>query len=325
MTVGVLVFVIAGGALFFWSHAPPARARERAVRPIPLSGDASQSEAELSALAWWGDRLVLVPQYPERFDDAFFTIAEADLEAFLERGVAPPIGRLPIDLPDLATLGYDGFEAIVFSDDEVFAAIEIERAEDGSVGLLVRGEVVDERIVFQAEPMARMAAQNELANTGYEALVLHDDRLLAFYETNGEINEAPQVLVFDRALRPVGELSLDHLEYRVTDASEMDARGRFWVANYHWPGAPWGAGSCALTEAHGQGLSHARCATVERLVEMVATDGAVRPTGRAPIQLELVDDAHARNWEGLVRWGERGFLVVTDEHPESILGFVEGR
>lgn len=114
------------------------------------------------------------------------------------------------------------------------------------------------------------------------------------------------------------------LEYRVTDATEADAEGRFWVTNYHWPGSPWQPGVCTLTARHGTGDTHSHCRTVERLVELQWRAGEVRPTERAPILLELIDDDHARNWEGLVRLGSRGFLVVTDEHPESILAFVPG-
>ena len=29
--------------------------------------------------------------------------------------------------------------------------------------------------------------------------------------------------------------------------------------------------------------------------------------------LRLIDDEHARNWEGLVRFRDRGFLIATDE------------
>ena len=40
-----------------------------------------------------------------------------------------------------------------------------------------------------------------------------------------------------------------------------------------------------------------------------------------PIQLELDKDS-PRNWEGIVRIDDIGFLIATDKHPEMILGFV---
>ena len=112
------------------------------------------------------------------------------------------------------------------------------------------------------------------------------------------------------------------IEYRVTDATTLDDRDRFWVINYHWPGAPWHTGACEITERYGQGASHARCRTVERLVELQRTAQGIQATDRAPVQLELLDDEHPRNWEGIVRLPGRGFLLVTDEHPTTIFAFV---
>ncbi|MGD8794675.1 MAG: hypothetical protein PVF47_19150, partial [Anaerolineae bacterium] len=60
---------------------------EVAVRPIPLAGPAAQAEAEFSGMAWYGEHLVLLPQYPGRFeggdDGALFTLPRAEIVAFL--------------------------------------------------------------------------------------------------------------------------------------------------------------------------------------------------------------------------------------------------
>jgi hypothetical protein len=40
---------------------------------------------------------------------------------------------------------------------------------------------------------------------------------------------------------------------------------------------------------------------------------------------ELIDGAPARHREGVVRLGDRGFSVVTDEPPASLLAFVARR
>jgi hypothetical protein len=57
-------------------------------------------------------------------------------------------------------------------------------------------------------------------------------------------------------------------------------------------------------------------------VEFRYTNAQISSTSRAPIQLELREDGRARNWEGLVRLDQRGFLLMTDKYPETILGFV---
>ena len=332
--LGVTALVALGGLLWLVENPPPEQNHEVPLRLIPLAGGAEHASAEISAMAWAGDQLVLVPQYPGLLEGlasgTAFVIARAQLEAFVEgRAEAVEVTHAQVVATGMesAIEGFDGFEAIVFDGDEVFATIEARRDDAATVGWLLRGRVERDAdgglaaVIFDPERRARLPAQNDLVNTGYEALVLQGDRLLAIYETNGDVNEAPRVLAFDRELRPVGELDLDALEYRVTDATEVDARGRFWVTNYHWPGAPWQPGVCQLTERYGEGASHARCRTVERLVELRITDDRVTLTRTPPILFELLDDEHARNWEGAVRFGD-GFLVVTDEHPASILAYV---
>lgn len=332
MVLGVLTFVTAGWAFYVWTRPATEPPREVRITRIPLTGGASESRAEISGLAWFGDQLVLLPQYPERFPtdghDGLFAIPRARIEAFLDGTDTRPIEprRVPFEVERLETElpGFDGFESIVFVGHHVYATVESRADAQATVGWLMPGQVVGEleRVVMDATRRVRLRAQNDLPNTSYESLVAQGDRLLAIYETNGEVNPHPEVLVFDHQLRSRGALQLEKIEYRITDATEMDSHGRFWVTNYHWPGAPWEAGACPITEEYGQGETHARCATVERLVELTVTDHGVVVTHEPPILLELLDDEHARNWEGIVRLGDRGFLIATDEHPESILAFV---
>ena len=43
-----------------------------------------------------------------------------------------------------------------------------------------------------------------------------------------------------------------------------------------------------------------------------------------PIQMELLGSTQndARNWEGLVRLDNLGFLLITDEHPKTMLVYI---
>ena len=43
-------------------------------------------------------------------------------------------------------------------------------------------------------------------------------------------------------------------------------------------------------------------------------------TSTPPIQLAL--DEKSRNWEGLARLEDKGFLMIVDEHPRTILAFI---
>ena len=333
MAAGVLTLLTLGGLIWALRERPRPDAVEASLRVIPLVGGAERPEAEISGLAWYRRTLVMLPQYPERFatdesELSLLTLRRARIEAFLDGRAEGPleVGRVPLVAPGLEAQipEFDGFEAIAFAADRVFVTIESHRDREGTVGWLVGGRVEGEldRIVLEPAGRVRLRSQNDLPNIGYEALVVRGSELLVIYETNGEVNARPTALVFDLDLRPLREERMSPIEYRVTDATEADRRGRFWVANYHWPGAVWQTATCPLTEEHGQGPTHARCDTVERLVELVVTADGVAVTRRAPIQLELVDDDHARNWEGLVRLPGRGFLLATDEHPASLLGFV---
>ena len=59
---------------------------------------------------------------------------------------------------------------------------------------------------------------------------------------------------------------------------------------------------------------------MERLVEFKINSKEIVRTNTAPIQ--LVMEEKSRNWEGLVRLDKKGFLMITDEHPRTILSFI---
>jgi len=317
---------LAAGLSTMLGDSPAPIPTEVPVTPLSLDAPLDVPEAELSGLAWWHDQLVLLPQEPEQVGGALFAIARDHVEAALDghRDGPLPVRPIPFEGPVIDPDDFDGFEAIVFDGEDVWLAAELhgDRAA-GPVGRLFHGRVEGdlERIVIEPGGVT-LAPQTSLGNTAYETLVIQGDRLVAIYETNGEVNPAPRAPSFGRDLAREDELRIAPIEYRITDATEMDRRGRFWVSNYHWPGAPWSPGVCSLTERYGEGESHARCRTVERLVELRIGPDGVEPTDRAPILLELLDDAHPRNWEGIVRLRDRGFLLVTDEHPSTILAFV---
>lgn len=326
---GVLAFLALGAILYLWRLPRETRPSEVSIHVLELAAPLDDPEMEISGLAWWHDQLVLMPQYPDRHGDHLFAIARSAIDAYVDDpSNAEPLEARPVpfDTQGVEDMieGFDGFEALDFAGHDVYFAVEGDRDETQSAGFAVRGQVVGrlERVVLDPGRFSTIEPQNDLANTGYEALLVQGDRVLALYETNGEVNDAPRVMSFDRELHRSRDIPLQPIEYRVTDATAMDGQGRFWVANYHWPGAPWAPGVCSLTERYGEGESHSRCRTVERLVELRMTDRGISPTNRAPIQLELVDDEHARNWEGVVRLGDRGFLLATDEHPDTILAFV---
>ena len=76
-----------------------------------------------------------------------------------------------------------------------------------------------------------------------------------------------------------------------------------------------------LAQKFGLGPTHSQNETVERLVKMTYSASGITLADAPPIMLTLIPDT-SRNWEGLVLLDGRGFLLVTDKFPETILAFV---
>lgn len=306
--------------------APPV---EVPVRPLALAGPLAGPDAEISGLAWDGERLLLLPQYPGfAGPPALYSLTRAQIEAAIA-GDATPLTPTTIALVDAgvagSVAGFRGYEAIAVAEDRVWLCIEAETA-DGAIGYVVAGRLSGDRSQLVLDPASLVAVpqQTRLRNLAEEALVLAGERLLVLHEVNGAaVNPRPRAHAFDLALRPVDAVEMIGLEYRLTDATAIDADGRFWVTNYFFPGeAQLLPLHDPISHEHGEGRSHAAHATVERLVELELRAGQIFRGPSPPISLELLGDHAARNWEGIVRLGERGFLIATDRHPATVLAFV---
>mgnify|MGYP001028236145 CR=1 FL=1 len=311
-----------------------ATVSEQLVRVIPLAGTLADKDAEVSSLAWYGDYLIVLPQYPDRFasqdDGQVFAIPKDDILAFLDSTSDAPI--TPQDVAFVATglarqiQGFEGYEAIVFQGNRVFVTIE-SKPGTSMLGYLVAGEIAPDLSVLclDATTMTEIPPQADLSNMTDETLLVAGDRLITIYEANGAaVNPEPVARSFDLSLQPLDSIPFPTVEYRITDATDLDSGGRFWALNYFWPGddAKLKPAPDALVAKYGEGLTHARFTTIERLVEFQYAETGISLVGAPPIQLELIDDDHSRNWEGVVRLDGRGFLLMTDMYPETILGFV---
>ncbi len=308
---------------------------EAPVQILPLVGPLADRESEVSGLAWDSDRLVLMPENPERYPHgefgSLYYLTRTEIEQSVSENsyldLIPKV--IPFDDSGLSQRipGYEGFEAIAFRGDEVFMTIE-GSTDSGMMGYLIKGAVDPGtgRIRLDPASLREVEPQSEVGNMTYESLVLAQNRLLTFHEINGVgLNLKPRAVVADLALDEVSSIPMEHMEYRLTDATETDSEGRFWVINYFWPGdTAMSPAEDPLAKRFGEGQSHSKSEAVERLVEFQVVNGKVRLTNQPPIQLKLAED-ESRNWEGIVRFGEEGFLVVTDKYPRTILAFVRNR
>jgi hypothetical protein len=318
------------------TETPESTVTEVSVTEIPLAGPVAQAQAEISGMAWYGDHLILLPQYPRvvfrEGNGALLALPKADLLAYLDGTLAGPLEPTPIPFlaPDVASQidGFEGYEAITFLGDQAFLTIEA-RTSGGMRGYLVSGRIAPDlsTLVLNPAVLTEIASQPEIGNKSEEAMLVAGDRLVTIYEVNGAaINPSPVAHLFDTQLAPAGTIPFPNVEYRITDATELDAEGRFWAINYFFPGdTELLPSSDPLADRYGQGPTHAQAPTVERLLEFSYSDSGIDLVDRPPIQLALIDSALGglgRNWEGLVRLDERGFLLVTDQFPDTILAFV---
>ncbi len=292
-----------------------------AVRELPLAGPAAERDAELSDLAWRGDELLFLPQYPDwrapGAPGALFALPRAALERAADGDPAPLVPReitvLGADLRGRIP-GFEGFEAIVFTgpDDCVLAVEE----QNGAAmrAYLVAGRMEQGGTVLRILPetLTETPLPVQLANMAVEALLWDGREITALFEAGGRnVNPAPTAAVFDAALRFQGLRPAPALEYRLTAATQPEADGRFWAVNYFWPGER------GLLRPPPEADPPAQ---VERLVRLRLTPRGVTADAAAPV--DILPQGEPRNWEGVAVLPGRGFLLATDKHPRTILGFV---
>jgi hypothetical protein len=302
---------------------------EQPVKLIPLAGAVADASAELSGTAWHGDSLILLPQYPERFgegDGMLFALPKQDILNNLDGKSTEPLTPTEITLVASGLKesipNFQGYEAIGFHGDQVFMTIE---AGDGTDmrGYLVSGVLSGNEIKLDTAKVVEIPLPIASENHTDEAMIVTEDQILTFYELNGAgLVAKPEAQVFDFELNPQPGISFPQIEYRVTDAA-LDSDGQVWVINYFYPGDTDMLPKVdPLAQTYGEGATHAQYDHVERLVKLSYSNSGITLTDAAPIQISLEKD-NARNWEGLVLLDQRGFLMVTDKFPGTLLGFVE--
>jgi hypothetical protein len=339
-TYAVVVLVLAFGLSACGGSRPaavpePDAPSEAPVTVLPLAGPLSNPLAEVSGLAWYGDHLLLLPQYPDfggyegPGDGRLFALSRAEVLAALDGTRTAPLEPTPIPFhaPGVRETidGFEGYEALSVVGERVFLTIEAET--DSTIGgQLVTGTLAPDLSALTVAtdgPHPFVHGQSRVENMAEEALVVVQDRVFSIHEANGAaVNPEPVAHAFDLGLAARGTVSFPTIEYRITDATDVDRAGRFWVINYFFPGdASLHTADDPIAERHGRGATHARGAGVERLLELRFDGTAFTATDTPPVQLELLSDQN-RNCEGLARLDHRGFLLVTDQFPGTILGFV---
>ncbi len=283
-------------------------------------------------MAWYGEWLILLPQYPtfnhRGGDGLIYALPRADILAFLDGQKEGPLTPVEIAFiaPGLsrAIAGYEGFEAIAFDGDRAYLTIEASPIS-GMTGHLVAAKMAPDMstLTIDVGQITAVASASGLPNKSDEALLVAGDHILTLHEANGAgVNDAPVAQRFHPNLEPASSLPFPTVEYRITDATALDRDGRFWAINYYYPGEPeLHSLQDSIANQYGRGATHTERDGVERVLEFELTEDRISLVDQPPIPLELLPD-ELRNWEGIARLDDRGFLLVTDKFPQTILGFV---
>ena len=297
---------------------------------IPLDGPITKKKAELSGMAWLDeDTLVLLPQYPDVFGTPgiLFTISKQAILDYLDHKSVEPIlpGMIILDMPNFRDMipDYEGFEAIEFHDKNIYLTIESGKGNH-MMGYLISGVVSanNKEIQIDASQMTKIPPPIQLDNRTDEALLIDQGKIYTFFEANGaSINSYPVAHVFDLNLNALGTVSFPHLEFRVTDTA-MGTDDGIWVINQiSQKDIDILPQFDPLSNTSPQVTSSATFMHVERLVKLNLDGKGFTIADFPPIQIKLGDTP--RNWEGLAILDNRGFLLVTDKSPDTILGFVQ--
>ena len=315
--------------LIFTFLIAAAFSQERKVVEIPLGGSANDRSLEMSSLTWFKDELVLMPQYIDYDDPAFYVIKKAKINNWLKSESSDPIvpQKIKLELTDFRKTiqGYQGFEAICFSGKNIYLIIE-SKDDESMKSFIIKG-VINRKsgiISIQEESLKEIPLPINIKNMGFESIFEYKNQIVTLFEANGSnIYVEPKAIAFNKELSEYNFIEFENLEYRLTDVSRVDNRGRFWAINFFWPGEEkrLKPGYDEVLEKTKKGKTHSTYKHVERLIEFQIKNNSITRTTADPIQLEL--NHESRNWEGLVRLDRTGFLMIVDEYPRTILAFVK--
>ena len=296
---------------------------------ILLTGEATERSLEMSGLAWYNDYLILMPQYVNESKPRFYYLKKSTINDWLNGNKEKPLNPSKIDIimPDYfnSIKGYQGFEAICFIGNKAYLIIETKN-NDLMQSFIVKGsmDIKSKTLIIDPEKKVEILLPVNIKNMGYESILKYKYRLMVLFEANGiNVNSDPKASFYNSSLKQKGHISFPNIEYRITDATELDDQGRFWAINFFWPGEKkrLNPGKDLVLNNTVKGETHQEFEHVERLVEFKIDGKNIYKTNSLPIQLKL--NQNSRNWEGVVRMENKGFLMIVDEHPRTILAFIK--
>ncbi len=279
--------------------------------------------AEFSGMAWAGDYLILLPQYPGEFSlpvrprhgprsGCIFYVKKDDIKINGSSSLTLQTIRFEVkNVPGNWDRNYQGYEAIAFNDEDVFLTIEMKKNRS----YLVKGRLerdnngIPTRIYdVDFEKRKKILKISRKSNSGEEALIFIDGKAIVIHEYSGkgESGNSPFIVrsIDDgRVGKNFSVLILSDRD-RITDATANDSTfSKFWVIS----------------------RKDRKNFFINKLRFEIQNDVFVLSTEE---EIRILSDGKAHNWEGIVRFSDSindGFLVVedTNRNDNGLLWFID--
>lgn len=288
-----------------------------------MEGDLAERKLESSGLTWYNDNLIILPQFPHKWDDHFdgaiFFISKERIESYLNGENGNPIKGEKIlfsavGLDEIGKSRGSGYEAITFVDDSIYISIESINGDEAT-SYIVAGVIdfEEKKITLNANSKIEIKSQTGIHNMGEETILINDTSVFVIHEANGEnINKLPTATKLNRNLTAEEKIPFPNIEYRITDATCVDSTGKFFVINYFYPGE---------FEKLKPNLSEEeKDKSIEQILEFQILDDKIIRTTKPPIVISKGKSKKGSNWEGIAKLNE-GFLIITDMFPETVLAY----
>ena len=185
----------------------PYTAQEISPIEIPLSGEASERNLEMSGLSWYKDNLILMPQYVNELNPAFYYLTRASINNWINGDQSQPLTPQKIDIvmPDYDDLinGYQGFEAICFSGTNAYLIME-SKFNDKMKSFIVKGKIdmKNKTLDIGKDGFYEIPLPVNMKNMGYESILKYKRSLMILFEANGvNVNSNPKASFYNFSLK----------------------------------------------------------------------------------------------------------------------------
>lgn len=281
-----------------------------------------------SGLTWHNNDLILMPQYPNfptsvsirnvstlPLEGSFFKISKHKLENAVKKSSTTKIKAKKLAITVSGTIkntiqktGHEGYEAILFDGEVVYALVELVNEEVSSV--LIQGTIKKNRIDF-TKILKHFDRFSGIEGMAKEAMTLVGSDIMVFDEVNCECDNGIQKadLFSPQGMGSNQKVEMPKIENRITDATSLDPDGNFWVSNFLYYDDGNGVDS-EILEICKSNTSN----SIQQIHELHYDLDSKAISKLKTIKINFADTL---NWEGIARLGPSHLLLINDDLPSS--------